>query len=138
MAENPQSYVFEFTACVCRRRLPVVCKAADTDQQGFKEITEEEVNARPLVTDYMGQFEHDLQWDVDEMGDSEPFGEYTPYNFIEYSEDDAHVCKHEYFRTINAPMQEVHDWFMDWRNIPPAFDLIDTVRFTTLGDLQHH
>ena len=75
------------------------------------------------------RFQHDLQWDVDKMGESEPFGEYTPYNFIYYSEDDEHVCQHEYFRTINAPMQEVHDWFMDWKNIPPAFDLIDTVRF---------
>jgi hypothetical protein len=86
------------------------------------------MDARPLVTDYMGQFQHDLQWDVDEFGDSEPFGEYTPYNFIEYSEDDEHLCQHEYSRTINAPMKDVYDWFLDWRNIPPAFDLIDTVR----------
>jgi hypothetical protein len=108
------------------------CRAAETDTEEYSEITEAEINAQPLITDYMGQFEHDQQWNEDSMGDTgEVFGEYTPFNWVEFSEDPEHVCKHEFFRKFNAPMKQVHDFFMDWKNIPPAFDLIDTVRYRT-------
>jgi len=90
---------------------------------------EDKIEEGPLLLDYMSQMEHDTKFEDSPVGEAgEVFGEYTPFSFITYAEEKENWCRHEFSRLIDAPMKEVSEFFEEWNNIPPAFDLIDTVR----------
>lgn len=117
----------------CKAGRNVVCMAAGTDTEvagtDLGDVAgDDKIPEGPLLLDYMSQMEHDAQFEDSPVGEAgEVFGEYTPFSFITYAEDRENWCTHEFSRLINAPMQEVAAFFEEWNNLPPAFDLIDTV-----------
>eukprot|EP00892_Ulva_mutabilis_P009236 jgi/Ulvmu1/6685/UM030_0016.1 len=120
----------------CKAGRNVLCKAAGTNMQEAatdfvkQQLAENEdkVEEGPLFLDYMSQMEHDTKFEDSPFSEAgEAFGEYTPFSFITYAEDPENFCAHEFSRLINAPVQEVSAFFEEWNNLPPAFDLIDTI-----------
>lgn len=121
--------------CSCKSWRTAVCHAAGTDiDQAGTQFAEDKIPEGPLMLDYMQQMEHDSKFEdspVSEAG--EVFGEYTPFSFITFAEDQENWCTHECSRVINAPMEQVREFFDEWNNIPAAFDLIDTVCMLSHG-----
>lgn len=113
----------------CSSGPTAVCHAASTNiDQAGTDFAEDKIPEGPLMLDYMQQMEHDSKFEdspVSEAG--EVFGEYTPFSFITFAEEEENWCTHEFSRVIDAPMEQVKGFFDDWNNIPAAFDLIDTV-----------
>ena len=102
------------------------------------DIAKDEIPEEPLLLDYMSQMEHDTKYDDSPVGEAgEVFGEYTPFSFITYAEEKENWCSHELTRVINAPVEKVSEFFEEWNNIPPAFDLIDTVCLPAANLLTH-
>jgi hypothetical protein len=86
-------------------------------------------DAEPLVLDAYAQWAHDRTLSESHIPDNgQIYGEYTPFTFVKYSDEEEDHCAHELVTVVDASVDECFDFFNDWKNIPPCFDLIDTVR----------